>query len=335
MNRIAAALALVLIAGTAGCERPVPIVPLETLADISGGGRVYFDSLTVPPGTTSAIGAIFERDMVWGDLVLPPTAGGRSPAVILVHGCNGITGTVRRWAASLADAGYAAFMLDSFGGRYIAETCTSGQRINPASMLADLYRAQGLLATHPRIDPVRIAVMGFGDGGQVAVWAALERFQRALAPAGQPPPAAYLAFYSASCRFRLRDETETAGGPIRLFHGTADAATPLPACRAWAARMLAAGRDVGIYEYAGAQHGFDILPLSPPRVFPEHVNLGKCEFNERPDGGFVDKATGARPGPSAACATRGYTQGYDAAAHRKAIEDVTALLAAVFRTGGG
>jgi dienelactone hydrolase len=235
----------------------------------------------------------------------------------------------------IVTTGYAAFLLDSFGGRGITETCTGRQAINPASMLGDIYRAQALLATHPRIDGTSIAVMGFSFGGRAAMWAALTRFQKPLKPAGTPPLAAYLAFYPAACWFYLRDETDVAGGPIRLFQGTADNATPLLPCRDWAARMRAAGHDVGIYEYAGAQHAFDVPSFVPPRVAPDHVNLGRCEFFELPDGGFRDKATGARPGPTAACATRGYTQGYDAAAHQKSIEDVRTFLAAAFRKGGG
>ena len=332
-----AGLALAIVGSAAQCEKPVSLQDrMESLADVPGGGRIYFDSILVPPSTTALVGAIYERSTVWGDLTLPQAADfPRVPAVILIHSCGGVSGSLRRWADVIVGAGYAAFVLDSFGGRETGETCTGRQAINTASMLGDIYRAQALLATHRRIDGGRIAVMGFSFGGRAALWAALTRFQQPLKPGGTPPLAAYLAFYPASCWFHFRDETDVAGGPIRLFQGTADNATPLLPCRDWAQRMLAAGRDVGIYEYSGAHHAFDVPSFSPPRVAPDHVNLSKCDFVELPDGAFRDKATGARPGPTAACATRGYTQGYDAAAHQKSIEDVRTFLAAAFRRGGG
>jgi len=342
MKRIATVLARSLLVAAVACaaarcgEKPEPIVPLISLAGAQGGGRIYFDTISIPPSATSWIGTIYERSTIWGDLDLPPIAGfGRVPAVILVPDCDGVGAALHGWSDVLQAVGYATFRLDSFGGREVKETCTGQQVINVVSLVGDIYNAQALLATHPSIDPARIAVMGFGTGGWAAAWAALTRYQRQLKRAGTMPIAAYLAFYPTLCAFHLRDETEIAGGPIRLFHGTADDAMPLPACRDWAQRMRAAGRDVGIYEYAGARHGFDVPAFSPPRAFADYVNFGNCDFSERPDGAFVDRATGARPAPNAACAARGYTQGYDAVALKKSIEDVKALLAVVFRTGGG
>lgn len=342
MKRIAAVFARSLLMATVVCtvarcgEKPEPIVPLVSLAGAQGGGRVYFDTISVPSSSTSRVGMIYERSTIWGDLDLPPIANsGRVPAVILVADCDGVGNALQGWSDALLAVGYATFRLDSFGGREVKETCTGQQVVSAASLVGDIYNAQALLITHPIIDPVRIAVMGFGTGGQAAAWAALTRYQRQLKRAGSAPIAAYLSFYPTFCSFHLRDETEVAGGPIRLFHGTDDDVAPLAACRDWAQRMRAVGRNVGIYEYVGARHGFDVPVVLPPPAFADYVNFGKCEFLERPDGAFIDKVTGARPASNAACASRGYTPGYNAAAYRRSIDDVTALLAAVFRTGGG
>ena len=64
-----AGLALAVIGSAAQCEKPVALNErMESLADVPGGGRIYFDSILVPPSTTALIGSIYERSIVWGDL---------------------------------------------------------------------------------------------------------------------------------------------------------------------------------------------------------------------------------------------------------------------------
>ena len=112
-----------------------------------------------------------------GELRLP-RARGPVPAVILVHGSGGIGTNVDRWADEFNGIGVAAFILDTFTGRGIAETITDQERVGHLAMIADSYRALALLSKHPGIDPSRIALMGFSKGGAVALAASLKRFQR-------------------------------------------------------------------------------------------------------------------------------------------------------------
>ena len=118
--------------------------------------------------TTTPTGSDFLRgirpaatSLIWGDLELPPGRVERSPAVLLVHGSGGVGPREDRWAAELRQAGIATFLLDSFTGRGIAFTAEDQSQLSSLAMIGDAYRALELLATHPRIDPARIAVMGF------------------------------------------------------------------------------------------------------------------------------------------------------------------------------
>ena len=50
------------------------------------------------------------------------------PAVILLHRCGRIGANIKDWAVWLRHEGYAAFVLDSFGGRGLKRLCAAGAR---------------------------------------------------------------------------------------------------------------------------------------------------------------------------------------------------------------
>ena len=104
-----------------------------------------------------------------------------APAVILMHGCAGITGTEIGWATTLKALGIATFIVDSFRGRALAQTCGRSESLNLSSAMTDAYSALELLAVIPRIDRTRIAIMGFSLGGLTALRASQVRFQKHFA----------------------------------------------------------------------------------------------------------------------------------------------------------
>jgi dienelactone hydrolase len=297
---------------------------LATLADGRAG---TFPILTVTFPT--APGAVEQPGTVTGDLTLPEVETGRVPAVILLHPCDGVLPPTTRWAQELNAMGFAALVLDSFSGRGVTEVCTGKTSVSIGSRLADAYRAQELLATHPRIDPARIALLGFSHGGWVALWASADQFQRRFMRGTGASFAAYLAFYPAGCNVRLVNETDMAGGPVRIFQGTADDWTPIGPCREWIARRRTAGRDVSLVEYEGALHAFDVPYFTTPQRLSDVVNPSRCTAVQQRDGTFVDEM--GRPFSGASrCMARGATLGYDASAHRRAIADVKAFLDEAF-----
>src|SRR3989442_7451189 len=98
------------------------------------------DFLAKRPSGTSAI--------VSGDLRLPEAgAGRRVPAVILVHGCSGVTAATENWARELPGIGIAAFHVGNFSGRHIRENCTRRERLSTGSRRIDAYPALPLLGT--------------------------------------------------------------------------------------------------------------------------------------------------------------------------------------------
>ena len=255
-----------------------------------------------------------------------PNWNERLPAVVLLHGNYGNKGTPgARWAAFLNGMGIATFRLDSFGGRGIDNLMTDQTRLSLVTRFYDTYRAVDVLAAHPRIDPSRIAVLGYSSGGTTALYTTLRRFQDLHGPT-KTRIAAHLSFYPA-CNIQFIDELDVADAPIREFHGSADDQTLAAPCRDYIARLNAAGRDAVMTEYPGAHHGFDI----PGALFnPSAQTSRNCQRREE-DGKIVNVATNKPFTSNDACMELGSTERYDKAAAEAAQAEVKKFLTEVFR----
>ena len=297
-------------------------------------GTIQIQSLTLPPSLPLTTNKDAMPVTLFGELSFPAQSAERVPAVILAHGCSGLGAVIRGWVSELNRAGIATLVLDSFAGRNIRETCTGRQRINLGSRIIDAYRALELLASHPRIDPTRIALMGFSQGGGVVFLARHTRFHK-LWMTAQRDFAAYLAFYPG-CSRKLTDEEQVSSRPFRMFHGAADDWTPIQPCREYGERMRQLGKDVALFEYADAHHGFDNPNVPAARFRPQVLNGSNCVSIEQPDGRFrtFHRDNSRRSTRDDPCLRRGATVGYNPAAYRTAVQDVKEFLTATFKLGG-
>lgn len=277
--------------------------------------------------------------VIAGELQLPLVANesasrsgtGRFPAVILLNGSGGVNPSAERWVRELNAIGIATLILDSFSGRDIAQTASVKQeaQLDSLGMVVDAYRALGMLAQHPRIDPERIAVMGFSKGAVAAVYSSNLRFQQLYAPAG-PRFAAHIGFYTP-CHTVYRGDDQTTGKPIRLFHGQADDYIAVGPCRDYVARLKQAGADAALTEYPAAMHEFDSALFEHPQRLPDADTQRNCRWREADNGVVVNATTGRPYGVDDPCVVLGPHMGYNQAATEAAVQDVKQFLTATFK----
>jgi dienelactone hydrolase len=243
MLSVGRALLLVLVfASGAGRAADSGVIPFQSAGSLqrSGAGEPF------APSSTSAT--------LSGELLFPEGQG-PFPAVVLAHGCAGNRFVEPAWGPFLRQSGYASFNIDSFRGRGINEVCTQGGVLVPLQRVPDAYGALRLLAAHPKIDPKRIALMGFSHGGMLTMFASTAWAKETYATGGQPSFRAFFPFYPyCNATFPERNHVSA---PVRIHTGAADDWTPAKPCAELAASLKASGQDVAISVYPDAYHSFD------------------------------------------------------------------------------
>ena len=104
---------------------------------------------------------------------------GKHPAVVFLHGCGGILGKTSRkplsretaWAKVLNDRGYSVLAVDSFTPRGVANMCAPATFVQSVfdQRPADAYAALAYVQSQPFVDPAKVAVMGWSQGGGVTL----------------------------------------------------------------------------------------------------------------------------------------------------------------------
>lgn len=315
-------------------SRPVAAAALVVSLCLPAFGQTFRTEVhPVPTRSPSTeeflIGKEGASALIAGELRIPVPGTARLPAVILVHGSGGVGSNVIDWANELQRLGIAVFVLDSFTGRGIVSTVADQSLLASVAMLFDAYRALEILAKHPRIDPERIAIMGFSKGAIASTYASLERFQKLHGPSGANF-AAYISLY-APCNTEFTGDTAVSKKPIRLYHGAADDYVPAGPCRDYVARLKAAGADVSLTEYPGAHHGFDATILKAPVKLPQAMTFRNCRLAEKPEGTIVNADTNKPLTPADPCVERGATLAHSPEATTAARADVAKFLRETFK----
>jgi len=255
---------------------------------------------------------------------------GRLPCVIMLHGSGGMGPNLDLWTREFNEMGISTLAIDAFTGRGLTVVNVDQALLGRFTMVLDAYHALEILAKHPRIDPSRIALMGFSRGGQATLYASLKRFNQMWNKSGIHF-AAYLPFYP-DCMTTYQSDTDVVDRPIRIFHGTSDDYNPVAPCKAYVERLKRAGRDVLLTEYPNAQHVFDNPLGSPtPSILKNAQTVRRCVIREESPGKLTNMATGQVFSYKDSCVERDPHVGYDPAATQAAKQSVKEVLKTVFK----
>jgi dienelactone hydrolase len=206
-------------------------------------------------------------------LLRRPAGAGPFPAVVLLHSCNGNWRKLdERWGTQIAPWGYVTLTVDSFGPRGIDNSCGNG---TPTEMAYDAYRALDFLVRQHAVDPDRVAVLGFSQGG----WLALSSVEHGVVEASSSNKFRAAAAFYPNCRAVQGNLTV----PALIVIGELDDWASAEGCR-----RLAENRDdygvarqhegapIKLIVYPGAYHSFDSPALRTPRELLGH----RLEYNQ-------------------------------------------------------
>jgi dienelactone hydrolase len=175
----------------------------------------------------------------------PAEATGKRPAVLMLHGADGLSyNQYRTGARAIAAAGYQVFLvhyLDRTGERR-ASFATAFQNFSP---WADTVRdALAGAAAQPQVDADRIGIVGVSLGAALGL----------SVSAGNPAVKGLVSYFGP-----LPQGAITPGArlpPTLVLHGGADAIVPVANAYAIQNLLAAQGVEHDVKVYAGEGHGF-------------------------------------------------------------------------------
>jgi dienelactone hydrolase len=185
----------------------------------------------------------------------------KRPGVLVVHEWWGHNQHARNQAIRLAKAGYVAFALDMYGKGKVAKHPDDAKKFmaeatsNLATMDARFDAAKELLKKDPRVDPAKIAAIGYCFGGAVVLGQAragedlqvVGTFHGALGTSNPAQPG----------KVKAR---------ILVQNGAADPMIPQDQVDAFKKEMDAAGARYEVINYPGALHSFTNPDASKAKV---------------------------------------------------------------------
>ena len=213
------------------------------------------------------------------------------PAVVINEGLGGLKRPRElRYGRFLAEHGFAALVIDSFGTRGYgrAPHPVRAAAVTETMMLADAFAGLSWLARRPEIDAARIANVGFSYGGMIVILTAYEQIRRHFV-SGDEAFAAHVSYYGPTVP-RLVDY-RTTGAPVAILNGALDANFDPRRLDLIAGDLRNGGSPVENIVFDAAYHQWD---GDDAVVRHDRFNIRRLATRIEPDQTIVDERTGHR-----------------------------------------
>ena len=205
-------------------------------------GKVHTETVLYKHGDTT----------LEGYLAYPEDAGKTPlPGVVVIHDWSGPGPYVQMRAEQLAGAGFVALAIDMYGKDVRPKTrdeCAKQAgiyRADRALMRARARAGLDLLLSNPKVDPKKIAAIGYCFGGGTAL---------ELGRSGAP--LAGVVSFHGNLDTPNPADAKAIQGKILICHGADDPFVPQDQVAAFQKEMKDAGVDYQLIQYSGAVHGF-------------------------------------------------------------------------------
>lgn len=184
--------------------------------------------------------------MAWND-----QTKGKAPGVLVVHEWWGHNEHARFQARRLAEAGYVALALDMYGKGKLAEHPADAEAFmkeatkDPLVVAERFNIALDILKKDPRVDPLRIAAIGYCMGGGIVL---------DMARSGADLRA--VAIFHGMLGTTTPAKPRMIKGQVLVLNGADDPMNPSGVVEAFKKEMTAAKAKFEVINYPGAKHAF-------------------------------------------------------------------------------
>jgi dienelactone hydrolase len=186
--------------------------------------------------------------------VLFKPAGATKGAVVIVNAAPGWSDFREgHYGRALSSAGYAVLVIDTYGPRRVADIQEDNAKLSTHAQALDAFAARKFLISMGYARD-RMAVMGTGRGGTIALLAADRTFVQ-----NEKDRFVLAMPISAACIFHPREPRP--GARLFMAIGEKDRIAGVEPCQKLAKEYAAAGGNVTVKLYPSAPSGFDGHPL--------------------------------------------------------------------------